>query len=257
MLSRNYSIPNNAPAAEFGIRLSKTLNTGLPELCAQKELRFNIKLSASEAKVHYLLRSYELKNDNKLIGYTSVLQDVSDDTYRMNRLLERAERDPLTGIYNKQAFNEIVINLLERIPAVTGFLMLLDIDYFKKFNDEYGHLSGDAVIKEVCRCCQMNLRENDIFGRVGGDEFALFIAELDSKAAYDLAERIRKTISNQVFSLGKESVVITISAGIAASENIRLSDGASNSFEELFQKADSALYRSKAAGRDCVSFYSN
>lgn len=253
MLCRNYSLANDAPASEFGYRLSKTLNAGIPELCVEKELRFSLKLAIGDAKVYYLLRSYELKNDGRVIGYTSVLQDVSDDTYRMNRLLERAERDPLTGVYNKQAFNEIVINLLERAPAGSGFLMMFDIDHFKRLNDEYGHLSGDAVIQEVCRRCQKNLGGNDIFGRVGGDEFALYLTGLDSKDAHMLAERIRETIASQAFDLGKRTASITISAGIANSECSGSRDKTRYSYEELFERADAALYRSKAEGRNRVS----
>lgn len=254
MLSRNYPLPNDAPAAEFGYRLAKTLNVNIPELCAQKELRFSIRQSDSDADIHYLLRSYELRNDRKPIGYTSVLQDVSDDTYRMNQLLARAERDPLTGIYNKQAFNEIVISLLGRIPLGSSFLMILDIDNFKKFNDEYGHLSGDIVIQEVCRRCQESLRDHDIFGRVGGDEFALFLTGLDAEAARILAERIRQAVSSQELALGKQTAAITISVGIAGAEHKGPRDTPSCVFEAMFEKADAALYQSKAAGRDSVSF---
>ncbi len=254
MLSRNYPLLKDAPASEFGVFLSKTLGSSLPELCAHKELRFNLKLSTSDAKIYYLLRSYELKNDKRLIGFTSVLQDISDDTFRMNRLLEKAEKDPLTGIYNKQAFNEIVNNLLESSYSEKSFLMVFDIDYFKKFNDEYGHLSGDTVIQEVCRRCQGTLREHDVFGRVGGDEFAVLLSGLEDEAARNLADRIRSAISSQEFVLGNHPVSITISGGLANFARTEESDGPSSLYNELFERADAAMYKSKAAGRNRVAF---
>lgn len=255
MLSRNYSLPKDAPPSDFGRRLSQTLDATIPELCSQKELRFNLKLAGGDAKVNYVLHSYELRNDKRLIGYTSVLQDVSEETHRMNRLLERAERDSLTGIYNKQAFNEIVTDLLERTPAGTAFLMIFDIDHFKKFNDEYGHLPGDTLIQEVCRRCQGNLRDGDIFGRVGGDEFAVFLTGLDAGSAYTVAERIRESIASGGFAVGTRTASITISAGLTVFDSKGLSETSLYTFEDLFKKADAALYASKAAGRNCVRFF--
>jgi len=254
MLSRNYSPLKDAPASEFGAFLAKTLNASLPELCTHKELRFNLKLSASDARVYYLLRSYELKNDKRRIGFTSVLQDISDDTLRMNRLMEKAEKDSLTGIYNTQAFNEIVTNLLGSAYSENSYLMLFDIDYFKKFNDEYGHLSGDAVLQEVCRRCQRALRENDVFGRVGGDEFALFFSGLDDEAARNLADRIRTTVSSHEFLLGNTPVSITISGGLAKFAKTEEPDRPASLYDDLFERADAAMYKSKAAGRNRVTF---
>lgn len=252
MLARNYSLPHSAPAAEFGHLLSKTLNAGMPELYAAKERRFSLKLSFGDAQTHYALRSYELRNNHALIGYTCVLQDVSDDTNRMNLLMDKAERDPLTGIYNKQAFKDIVCARLELIPAGTGYLMVFDIDHFKQVNDGYGHLAGDLVIQEVCRRCQENLRESDIFGRVGGDEFALFFDGLDAGVVMIVADRIRKSVSARAIVSGERPIAVSISAGVAGSAFAGSDDQASCSYEEFFARADAALYESKAAGRNCV-----
>jgi diguanylate cyclase (GGDEF)-like protein len=254
MLIRNYSLPQDAPAVDFGRALSHTLSASIPELCAAKERRFSLKFNNGDGLAHYLLRSYELKNNGGLIGFTSVLQDVSDSTNRMNLLIDKAERDPLTGIYNKQAFYEIVSNRLKYLPAGTGFLMIFDIDHFKDFNDGYGHLSGDAVLQEVCRRCQKILREADIFGRVGGDEFALFFAGLDAEVALSVADRIRSNISSQTIPVAEgQAVSVTISAGIAGSAPAGDLDPISPTYEDLFARADAALYQSKAAGRNRVS----
>ncbi|MCI1208089.1 MAG: diguanylate cyclase [Treponema sp.] len=251
LLARHYALPDTASMAEFGHCLERTLGENISTLCTIKKKCFSLPLPDSGEIIYYEIRSYELRNKKTLIGYTGVLHDVTDETNRMCLLSAKIKRDPFTGIYNKQAFTEIVGKLLEQVPSEGGCLMVFDIDRFKAINDSYGHLAGDAVLKFICERCQNVLRSGDIFGRVGGDEFALFFKGIDNKDALNLAERIRMTVSSEQIELAAASLSVSISAGTACTASTR-STKICKTFDELFARADAALYRSKRLGRNRI-----
>lgn len=131
-------------------------------------------------------------------------------------------------------------------------LLTIDIDHFKRINDNYGHKVGDLAIKYVVDLCLQQTRESDIFGRLGGEEFGLLLPETDGVQAIELAERVRKKVANSPFEFDQESIDITVSIGIA-----KLDIKAKNSsLEDLTTESDLALYQAKNSGRNKVCIYS-
>src|SRR5690606_6805348 len=110
---------------------------------------------------------------------------------------------------------------------------LLDIDHFKTINDTYGHQAGDAVLRQLAALVKRTLREYDIFGRIGGEEFGVFLAQTSRETAEDVAERLRQLIANETFYIDGRELHITLSIGIALARD-------KTSFEQLYADADAA-----------------
>jgi diguanylate cyclase (GGDEF)-like protein len=132
---------------------------------------------------------------------------------------------------------------------------LLDIDKFKGINDTYGHLVGDQVLKEIAATLKNLLRDYDLAGRFGGEEFSLLLPQTTAVDAFRIAERVRENIAALSFiapgAAGGERVHVTVSIGVAA-----LDAGSRRQLAELLAAADAALYRAKASGRDQVQMIS-
>ncbi|MBU1726122.1 MAG: GGDEF domain-containing protein, partial [Candidatus Omnitrophica bacterium] len=119
-------------------------------------------------------------------------------------------------------------------------------DHFKEFNDNYGHLVGDAILRDVARVIKENIRQIDFMGRYGGEELSLALAETDRRQAHFAAERIRKAIEARRFRVYDEDLSVTISIGISTFKNDVKDTSA------LIEKADKALYQAKETGRNKV-----
>lgn len=154
--------------------------------------------------------------------------------------------DGLTGLFNHRTFQEKLSLELKRLNRFSEPLsiMIADIDYFKKINDNYGHPVGDIVLKEVAQKLRDTVRDVDVPARYGGEEFASILPGTDSEGAKIIAERLRKEIRNASFSASGTQFRITISIGIATSP----SD--TKKKEDLIEKADKALYHAKHNGRN-------
>ncbi|MCL4425274.1 MAG: sensor domain-containing diguanylate cyclase [Firmicutes bacterium] len=162
-----------------------------------------------------------------------------------------ANADPLMGLFNHRYFQE---HLQEEILRASRFnhpvsLVMIDLDHFKKFNDTYGHPSGDQVLRQLARLINSQIRQVDIAARYGGEELAIILPETNKAGAAVLAEKLRRTIENHLFFEEKHQMVsrLTISLGVAA-----YPDDAQTR-EELVEKADQALYQAKTKGRNRVS----
>lgn len=163
------------------------------------------------------------------------------------RLSTLAIHDSLTGLFNRHyvvAQLETQHDLFVRYGTACS-IVLLDIDYFKRINDRYGHSVGDSVLVAFSRSIERQLRQNDIFARYGGEEFLLVLPVTDLTAALHLAKRIRGAIASAPLIVQPEPLNITASLGVA---QIRSAETA----EEWLNRADEALYRAKANGRNCV-----
>lgn len=166
------------------------------------------------------------------------------------RLIEshvnEARTDALTGIANRRAFDEEMDRCLDllRIERVPACVMMLDVDYFKKFNDMHGHNAGDEVLRQVARALRQAAGEAGLVCRYGGEEFAIIFPALDAKAAIPLAERCRVAIGEATLAGEGEKLHVTASAGLAEF-------AARDTMETVLERADEALYASKRAGRDC------
>lgn len=160
--------------------------------------------------------------------------------------VEMALRDPLTGVQNRAALDSALpreVELSSRQHAPLS-LMVLDLDNFKRFNDEYGHSFGDAVLKSVADATANTVRRSDLLFRFGGEEFVVVAAHTTTEGATLLAERIRENVMGLATIRGIETRV-TVSVGVATLRNDEHAD-------DLFERADQAMYRAKQNGRNRV-----
>ena len=160
-----------------------------------------------------------------------------------------AQTDPLTLLYNRGYFLELAEKELQRAfrYEVPLCFAILDIDHFKRINDTYGHPIGDAVLQALGKHCLQSLRETDIMGRLGGEEFAFILLHVTEEQARTKMEKLKNELSQlSVFDNNEKTLNFTVSIGIAMlSERIKRLD-------ELYIQADEKLYVAKDAGRNCV-----
>lgn len=194
----------------------------------------------------------ELQRKQKEIEEANAaLRDQNDRLRHANEILERLSiTDELTRLYNLRYFREQLPRELKRALR-TGqplALVLFDIDDFKRLNDRYGHAVGDAVLARVAEVMCDQVRQTDLLARYGGEEFVLLASQTSVDGAVALAEKIRMAVGRSRFPIielaGRTEIEVTVSAGVAA---FRGDD------RMLFADADRALYRAKAAGKDCVA----
>ena len=165
-------------------------------------------------------------------------------------LESRARQDYLTGLTNRGYFMELAEWELKRAARYNKdtAVLMMDVDHFKTINDTYGHEVGDAVLSRLAEVLRETLRQVDVIGRVGGDEFAVLQPETNIDHAVTTAERLRNCVQNTTVKLsGGELLGFTVSIGVVArkSENMGL--------QELLSQADKALYKAKRSGRNRVS----
>ena len=160
----------------------------------------------------------------------------------------QAVTDPLTGLYNRRGLFQLGDREVERVRRFEHPLaaVLLDIDHFKQTNDTYSHAIGDQVLRALADCCRATIRDTDILGRYGGEEFALLLPETDAKGAYNLAERLREKVAMTPVLTERGAIDITISLGVA-SYTEQIPDLA-----VLLDHADTAMYAAKQSGRNTV-----
>ena len=164
------------------------------------------------------------------------------------RLEELASTDPLTGVLNRRAFLRLFEEEFLRSERVFDCfaLLMLDIDHFKPINDRHGHMAGDEVLRAAAQNMLDAVRGIDHVSRWGGEEFAILLPRADEAAAHLVAERIRRNVQRpSPLRLPGKHIPITVSIGVAVSQP-------QDSVKEVLRRADAALYRAKASGRDCV-----
>ncbi len=159
---------------------------------------------------------------------------------------KRANIDDLTQVRNRRSFFEDSERMIRESKGLISLIML-DIDYFKQINDTYGHTVGDTVLEKVAKLIEDNIRKEDIFGRVGGEEFALLVPLADMKTAHAIAENLRQKIDKYELSVGSKLLNITCSFGVAS--------GVEENIDKVYANADSALYMAKNNGRNRVELY--
>ncbi len=170
---------------------------------------------------------------------------LQEQAGQIEQYMAAAHTDVLTGLANRRAFdNELQRRIAEHVRHGTPVnVLLIDVDHFKRFNDRHGHLAGDRVLRGVARVLLSTFSENDVVARYGGEEFAVLLSGVQMAQASLVAERSRQAIAQQPFRLGEEDFSVTVSLGLAS---IRPDEAPST----LIERADSALYASKQAGRN-------
>ncbi len=174
------------------------------------------------------------------------------NTLMYQKAIRAAQLDPLTGSNNRAAMDaamkrEIELAHRQRNPLS---LLVVDLDFFKKINDEYGHIAGDYVLKTLVTCLSDTMRSSDMLFRYGGEEFTLLLAGTDKEGAYKFAERVRRAVANYPFIYNGKEIPVTASIGVAS---LASQDDA----KQLFEKADTALYQAKHGGRNQVQFFTS
>jgi len=172
-----------------------------------------------------------------------------EDKRKLQELLRRANTDFLTELSNRHHFQAQVQLEFERSDRYERSLscLLLDIDDFKKINDEFGHCAGDQVLQRLGQLFGKHLRSSDLKCRYGGEEFVVILPEADSGVAATVAEKMRRLIAKESFEFGGPPLTITASIGMATSQRKNFA-----SAEELIRAADLAMLQAKREGRNCV-----
>ncbi len=179
------------------------------------------------------------------------IYDYTERRSMEEALRDMASRDPLTGIYNRRSFMEMARAQLARAHRFHEPLsvFVLDVDHFKRINDTFGHATGDDALRMVAAGCQAILREYDILGRLGGEEFVVVLPGATADESRVVAERVRRHLARMPIEATDGTFRLTASIGIAGLE------GATDTLERAIHRADLALYRAKHLGRNRVAVF--
>ena len=176
-----------------------------------------------------------------------MIQDINEEKLSALALIQHSELDSLTGAFNRRAFIEKVTELLHKAPQRNHMMLMLDIDGFKNVNDTYGHDFGDKLLQSITQTARRELRTDDLIGRVGGDEFMLCLPNMATDA---VMEKKAAQLSRALRGKTPDGGEVTVSIGVSVFSR----DGVS--FEELYQKADVALYKIKKTCKNGYCFFS-
>lgn len=180
------------------------------------------------------------------------VRNVTQTHLLENKLKKLSETDELTNVLNRRAFLlelEREYETQKQQPERHLVCLMIDIDHFKEINDMVGHLSGDEAIKHVAKICQQQIRSSDHIGRLGGEEFGVVLSNTNAIQAFDVAERIRYSLSTTACKVDGHDIYPTVSIGVAeCNQNV-------DSVKALLINADKAMYYSKRTGRDQVTIY--
>ncbi|KGR74191.1 histidine kinase N-terminal 7TM domain-containing diguanylate cyclase [Ureibacillus sinduriensis] len=205
---------------------------------------------------HYQVRFSELVNKKGFkIGTIISFVNITDRVEMQRRLSELANYDGLTKLYNRRYFMDQTIAALESLFAQKGnaALIMFDIDHFKMINDTYGHVAGDIVLCEVANLAKNSLGPQDLIARYGGEEFIILLRGRTMDGAVELADSIRKEISESLIHLHDHRIQVTASFGISPIEVTSLDQ--TEAFKEALRYADQALYMAKDNGRNNVQIH--
>lgn len=221
---------------------------GLPK----KKLR-NLQISEGQKTRLLEERSQKIKNIKEFCcsfkdKFADIIERFRANYHIVEKLQKDGLEDPLTGVKNRRYLDTCLDQKVKealRDKQLFSFL-LIDIDFFKKVNDTYGHQAGDLVLKELAQTLQKRVRDSDVLARYGGEEFAVVLKDIDSEQAKKIAEEFREIVERLVVDYNGQKINITISVGVStfSEEN--------NVPEKIVTSADSALYQAKKRGRNCV-----
>lgn len=200
----------------------------------------------------WYLVSEQLVENNCIVMICTDITDKKNAENRLNEMSEElfilATTDSLTNTLNRRYFLEQAQVEKKRCQREKyGYaLLMLDLDYFKSINDRYGHACGDLVLSSIANTLKVELRDYDLLGRMGGEEFAILLPNTTHQSALSIAQLIRKSVENQTIEYRGHQINVTISIGLSLDEN------ADKGFDSLFLIADKLLYLAKQQGRNQV-----
>lgn len=214
---------------------------------------FELKIMKDREEKWYELRKTPIMEKNNRLGSVYFIQDISKHKEMIQMLHDIASYDSLTEIFNRRRLMEEMEKELQRMIRYGQYLsvMMIDIDHFKLVNDQFGHQAGDEVLKTLAASCKNRVRQTDIVGRYGGEEFLVVLPETNEEHALLVAESIRKSIAELDFRSNGYVINITVSIGVKTvysyEKNLCV--------DRIITGADRALYHAKNNGRDRASAF--
>ena len=226
-----------------GMKMSRGPGSNIAFVDLIKSL--NVELSRANLTYDQMVRELQIAKD-KAEMLSEELQIANE------KLRETSNYDPLTKIYNRRYFSEFLDWNFSRARRYANTLgcMMVDIDFFKKVNDNYGHLTGDHVLQSIAFILKKSLRTTDIVARFGGEEFIILLPEIPEDAITQTAQRILESVADEKFNHAGKEFMVTVSIGYVA-YNINKRPDIKNS-EDLIRVADKYMYRAKQNGRNRV-----
>jgi len=194
--------------------------------------------------VERTVSSFRLRGRWYAVG---TLRDITKRVQSRQQLLELARTDGLTGLNNRKHFFELAEREVTRAARYGSPLtvLMIDLDHFKRVNDTYGHDAGDAVLRHFSQLMSEAMRDADILGRYGGEEFIVLMPQTDASQGREAGERLRKLVEESPTPWSGGSIHHTASIGLASSRSVL-------ALENLIKKADEAMYQAKHEGRNRV-----
>ena len=186
-------------------------------------------------------------NTGEITHFIGIKEDISERKALEEQLQTLASTDPLTGLFNRRVFLEKLeqeLTKVTRIPYYSAVLLMLDLDFFKRINDTYGHAMGDQVLKTFAEIARNNSRNIDIPARLGGEEFAILLCGTEQNDASTMAERLREQVADLLIEhkLGLVKITVSIGGTVLSANDTHV--------EAVLHRADTALYQAKDLGRN-------
>ena len=221
------------------------INTAVKNM-ANGELMQRVPVRSSD-EMGQLAEAFNGMNKKLVAAYNDLSQSRDVIAQQAEQLKELSLRDELTGLYNRRYFSEEIEPMLAaaRRYARPVSLVIGDIDFFKKINDNYSHATGDQVLKQVAMILQDQVRSSDLLARYGGEEMIIALPESSTEDALAQVERMRKIIEQFAWHKIADGLAVTISFGVASARPLE-------TYAQLFDRADEQLYRAKEEGRNCI-----
>jgi len=249
--SRNVDLPEiSSDEAHLHCEFGHWLNTRLLE--EREDTNFLLDINKKHIHVHQACRNlisaieqHRQTNDvfnlfeESLLAFTEALTH-----YKVHLLQLRTSYDALTGLPLRRILDESFASINKELGADGLYLLLLDIDHFKKVNDNYGHLNGDIVLRSLALNISNNIRRSESMYRYGGEEFIVVLHASNDQDAVAIAERLRRDIARLETIAGEHLIRVTFTGGLT-----RIHEG--ESLREVLERADIALYTGKKIGRNC------
>lgn len=214
--------------------------------------------TSDNRQLNLILGIYPFMKGKKKVGTFLIIRDVTAETKLQAKYKTKSKEsvtDQLTGLYNRLYFEQYLPTMLEQMVGegedYAISVLMIDVDYFKKINDEYGHLAGDFILQVMGKMLRESCRKSDIVCRYGGEEFLVILPGADLQDSKIVAEKLRKAIEKEIVEFEKHKINITVSIG-SAEINVGMETA-----EQAIARADRALYHSKESGRNMVSLNAN
>lgn len=216
---------------------------------ASRKEEFELSIVKNGKSMYFSCRLSPVIRKKTTIGKTVVINNITKHIELLNQLEKLASTDSLTGINNRRNFIELCKRELSKAKRYSrpSSLIFMDIDHFKNVNDRFGHDAGDAALKNIVNLCLGSIRGSDIMGRLGGEEFALFLPDTDIHEAIILAEKLRCKIEANQIEYSSYNIAMTSSFGVFGTRHVNQFD-----IDLFLKKADLALYIAKENGRNRV-----